>query len=221
MNKSIKRRNNLITPEGAAYLIPIALSSGIAILLTIFFVFPQYIFSNKVNLELNGLIKKKNDLDNLKFQYKVINQKFSKLNNKKSKIIEIISGTSNLDTLLAKLGEIGKKNNIEFVSIVPKKIMPYIDITLDEDTNKNDNSTNLVIDPLLVEGTKKYLIEFTFKTNFINLLSFLREIEFQENVILLEDMNLKLVPQSSNNKNIDNTLGMLEVKLKMTSYGKI
>ena len=61
--------------------------------------------------------------------------------------------------------------------------------------NKNNNLTNLVIDPLLVEGTKKFLIDVSFKTDFISLLSFLRELEFQENVMLLDDLNLKLAFQ--------------------------
>ena len=47
-------------------------------------------------------------------------------------------------------------------------------------------------------------------------MAFLREIEFQENIILLDDINLKL---STNN--IDNAQGILEVKLRMTFYGKI
>ena len=81
--------------------------------------------------------------------------------------------------------------------------------------------TNLNVDPLLVEGIKKYLIDFSFKTNFINLLSFLRELEFQENIILLDDINLKLADQNINNENIDNSQEMLEVKLRMTFYGKI
>ena len=38
-----------------------------------FFVIPKYVISTKVNLDLNGLLKKKNDLDNLKSQYKIIN----------------------------------------------------------------------------------------------------------------------------------------------------
>ena len=79
---SIKRKN-LITPENAASLIPFSIASGIAILLIIFFVFPQYRKSNKVNLELTGLIKKKNELENLKLEYKVISDKFAKLNNEK------------------------------------------------------------------------------------------------------------------------------------------
>ena len=218
---NLNNRRNLITPENAASLIPFSIASGIAILLTIFFVLPQYLKSNKVNLELNGLIKKKDELGNLESQYKIINQKFAKLNNEKLKIIEIISGTSNLDTLLAKLGEIGKKNNIEFVSIVPKKIMIFIDNSSEENKNKNDNRTNLLVDPLLVEGTKQYLIEFSLKTDFINLLSFIRELEFQENVILLDNINLILAGQNSYNKNFNNPKDMLEVKIRMKAYGKI
>jgi len=220
MNNSIKRRN-LITPENAASLIPFSIATGIAIVLTIFFVLPQYVKSNKTNLELNSFIKKKNELRNLKSQYKIINQKFAKLNNEKVKIIELISGTSNLDTLLAKLGEVGKKNNIEFVSIVPKKIMSFIDNSSEENKNKNDKRTNLLVDPLLVEGTKNYLIEFSLKTDFINLQSFLRELEFQENVILLDNINLRLAGQNSYNIKVDNPKELLDVKIRMKAYGKI
>ena len=214
------KRRNLISPENAASLIPFSIASGIAILLIIFFVFPQYRKSNKVNLELTGLIKKKNELENLKLEYKVISEKFVKLSNEKTKIIEIISGTSNLDTLLSKLGEIGKKNNIEFVSIVPKKIINFIENSSDGNQNEND-LTNLIDDALLVEGTKKYLIEFTLKADFINLLSFLRELEFQDNVILIDNMNLRLDEKNSYNENIDNSQSMLEVKIRMKAYGKI
>ena len=221
MTNSMERKNNFKKPESIITLIPIVISSGIAILLIIFYLIPQYVKSNKVNLELNSLIKKKNDLDDLKSQYKVINQKFDKLNNEKALIIETISGKSNLDTLLAKLGELGKKNSIDFDSIVPKKVIKFVDKSSTGKKNKKNNLANLDVDPLLAEGIKKYLIDFSFKTNFTNLLSFLRELEFQENIILLDDINLKLAAQNINNLNIDNSKEMLEVKLIMTFYGKI
>ena len=216
MTNSMERKNNLSSPENVISLIPILISSGIAILLIIFYVIPQYINSNKVNLELNAIMKKKNGLDNLKSQYKIINQKFDKLNNQKEIIIQTISGTTNLDTLLAKLGELGKKNNIEFNSILPKKVINFVNDNSKENKKKRNNSANLSVDPLIVEGIKKYLIDFSFKTNFINLLAFLRELEFQENIILLDDTNLKLAAS-----NIDNSQGTLEVKLRITFYGKI
>ena len=125
MINSRKTKKSLITPEKSASFLPIFISAGISILLITFFVVPKYVKSTKVNLELNGLNKKKNDLDNLKSQYKIINQKFEKLNQEKTKIIELVTGKTNLDTLLDKLGEIAIRNNIEFVSIVPVKLMKY------------------------------------------------------------------------------------------------
>ena len=217
----MERKNNLKTPENIISLIPILISSGIAIILIIFYVIPQYANSTKVNLELNELVKKKNKLNNLKTQYKIINKKFDKLNNEKAIIIETISGTSNLDTLLAKLGELGKKNSIEFDSIIPKKVINFVVNDSSKNKKKKGNLPNLNIDPLLVEGIKKYLIDFSFETNFINLISFLRELEFQENIILVDDIDLKLVNQNSNNGNIDNSAGMLNVKIRMIFYGKI
>ena len=218
MVNSSKKRKDLINPENAASFIPILISSFISILLTIFFVLPQYIKSNKVNLELNGLIKKKNELDNLKSRYKKTNQEFEKLTNEKVKIIELISGTSNLDTLLAKFGEIGKNNNIEFISIIPKKIEGFVPVKSSKKDIRNNQNVSVIIDPLLVEGTKKYIIDFTFKTDFINLLSFLRELEFQENVILFRDIDVK---SKKGNTEGDEFKGMLDIKLSMTIYGKI
>ena len=205
----MKKKNNLITPEKAAYYLPVFISSSIAILIIIFYVVPQYIKTTKVNLELIELIKKKNDLDNLKSEYKLVNQKFSNLNKKRSRIIELISGKSNLDTLIAQIGKIGKNNNIEFVSIIPKEVT-YFDAN-----NSEQDSSN--VDPLLVEGTKKFLIEFKFKTDFVNLLSFLREVEFQENTVLIEKIEVR-----SNNQKIDAKQGgNLQIKLIMKIYGKI
>ena len=215
-----KRKNNLINPENAASFIPIFISSGISILIIIFFVIPQYVKSNKVASELNEFIRKKNDLDNLKDRYEIINKKFNKLTKEKEKIIELISGKSNLDTLLAELGNIGSKNNIEFLSIVPKQV-----VIADSNINKNNSNVNvnqadLVNDPLLVEGIKKYLIDFTFTTDFINFLSFLRDLEFQDNVILLNDINLSLNSQENDDSENDASLNMLEIIMSITFYGK-
>ena len=127
-----KTRKNFITPEKAASLIPIFISLVISILIITFFVMPQYFKSTKVNFELNGLIRKKRNLDNLKSEYKIINQKFDKLNKEKTKIIELVTGNTNLNTLLDKLGEIARRNNVEFVSIVPLKLMNYEENTKEE-----------------------------------------------------------------------------------------
>ena len=218
MINSTKIQKNLITPEKAASFIPVFISAGVSFLIITFFVIPKYAKSTKVNFELNGLVKKKNDLDNLKSQYKIINEKFEKLNQEKIKIIELVTGKTNLDTLLDKLGEIASRNNIEFKSIKPEKLMNFVENTKEKNnvlSGKSNKSDLIVTDPLLVEGSKKYLIDLTFNAEFNNLLSFLRELEFQESVILINDINLKLL-----NKNINNPTEKIEVKLSTTFYGK-
>ena len=216
----MKTQKKFFTPEKAASLIPISISAGISILIILFFVLPKYILSNKVNLELNGLVKKKNDLDNLKSQYITINEKFKILNQEKIKIIELVTGKTNLDTLLVTLGEIANRNNIEFVSLVPKKLMNYGDNTKENDNVQTTNNDETISDPLLVEGSKKYLIDLTFKAEFTNLLSFLRELEFQESIILINNINLKLLNQNSNNNEINNPTEKIEAKLSTIFYGK-
>ena len=213
-------RKNLITPEKAASFIPVFISAGISIILIVFFVIPQYFKSNEVNSELNGFIKKKNELNNLKAQYKIINSKFDKLNKEKLKIIELITGRSNLDTLLAELGKLGRKNNIEFLSIAPQRLVVSDENSVEKNLRNNFNQTDLGNDPLLVEGIKKYLIDFTFETDFVNLLSFLRELEFQDNAVLLDDINLNLNNQDNEDGEINKPDNMLEVNLRIIFYGK-
>ena len=216
----MKKRKKFITPEKAASLIPISISAGISILIILFFVMPKYIFSTKVNLELIGLVRKKNDLDNLKSQYKIINEKFKKLNQEKIKIIELVTGSTNLDTLLDKLGEIAIRNNIEFVSIVPENLMNYGENPKENNNDQTTDKDQIISDPLLVEGSKKYIIDFTIKAEFNNLLSFLRELEFQESIILINSIDLKLLSQNSNNDAINNPTEKIEAKLSTTFYGK-
>ena len=219
--KYINFRKNFITPEIAAWFIPVLISSGISIILILFFVIPQYKKSNQVNLELNGLIKKKNELNNLKSQYKIINKKFDKLSKEKTKIIELITGSSSLETFLSKLGEIGKNNDIEFISISPKQITSFDEESKLKNNKKGKGQIKLSEDPLLVEGVKKYIFDISLETEFVNLLSFLRELEFQENIILLEDINLRMLKQqNAKNKESENSKDLLQVNIKMKLYGK-
>ena len=72
-----------------------------------------------------------------------------------------------------------------------------------------------------MEGVKKYLFDISLETEFVNLLSFLRELEFQENIILLENISLQTKKQqNAKNKDFGNIRDLLQVKIKMIFYGK-
>ena len=122
---------------------------------------------------------------------------------------------------MAALGRLGRKNNIEFLSIVPKNVFIKVENSSNKNLNKKDNQVDFENDPLLVEGIKKYLIDFTFRAEFVDLLSFLRDLEYQDNVILLNDINLSLKSAKNENREIDESRNILEINMSITFYGKI
>ena len=217
MTESNFKNKRIITPEKSAVLLPVLISSFISLIIVSAFVIPKYIKSNKINNEYNEFLRKKNELPNLKVQYKIINEKLEKLNKEKYQIINLISGTTNLETFLSRLGKTATENNINISSINPKSSVMYV-----ESQNSDlQNELNLNPDPLLVEGVKKYNIEFNFKAKFEDLLSLFRDLEFQENVILFEDINIASDEENNANKKKNIPGKLLDVSLKMNVYGKI
>ena len=114
----------------------------------------------------------------------------------------------------------GRKNNIQFLSIVPKEVVIKVEDSNKKNLSNKKGQADFENDPLLVEGIKKYLIDFTFATDFVNLLSFLRDLEYQDNVILLNDINLSLNNQDNDNRETDESSNILEITMSITFYGK-
>ena len=220
MSNKIKKENKLITPERASVLFPTIISSFIVLVVISAFVIPKFINSNKVYFELKEFKRKKDELPNLKLQAISINEKLEKLNNEKLKMLDLISGTTNLETLLARLGNLAEDNNFKIISLVQRSLIKYVEPNNNQNNANVSQNSNVGSDNLLVEGLKKNIVEVSFVSSFKNLLSFLNEVEFQENVILIRDINLDPVEIGvSTNKNEDEVL--LNGSLQMIIYGKI
>ena len=212
------REKKLITPERASVLLPTIISSFLVLVVVSSFVIPKFVNSNKVYFELKEFKRKKNDLSNLKLQAISINKKLKKLNSEKEKIISLISGSTNLDTFLTRLGELAIDNQVNLISVIPKSLVKYVE-PVENQSNDLSQTIGLDSDNLLVQGLKKNIIEVSFISSFRNLLSFLNDIEFQENVILMRDINLK--PYEGEERIYKNQSEyLLEVSLQMIIYGK-
>ena len=220
MSNKIKKENKLITPERASVLFPTIISSFIVLVVISAFVIPKFINSNKVYFELKEFKRKKDELPNLKLQAISINEKLEKLNTEKLKMLDLISGTTNLETLLARLGKLAEDNNFKIISLVQRSLIKYVEPNNNPNNANVSQNSNIASDNLLVEGLKKNIVEVSFVSSFKNLLSFLNEVEFQENVILIRDINLDPVEIGvSTDKNEDEVL--LNGSLQMIIYGKI
>lgn len=221
MTNSKFKRKNLISPESASIFLPVIISALFSVFIISVFVIPQYIKSNKTFFELKEFIRKKDELQKLKGEYILINQKLKRLSEEKIQIIELISGKTNLETFVSRLGNIGKRNNIKFLSIIPDSYVKYIP-PVEETDDDLLSDINVKIDPLLVDGVKKYVIDLEFLSSFNDLLLFLSDIEFQENIILLSDINIQQNDNEQQNKeDISDDIDLLKTSIKMSIYGKI
>jgi len=215
MTISNPNQNRVITPERAALILPTIIASFFVFIIISVFVIPRYVKSNKVKSELKEFIRKKEELPQLKLQYKIINEKLKKLNNRKEEIIYLVTGKSNLETLLERIEYIGKKNKIEILTISPKSITNFVPLE-----NEAEETSSINIDPLMAEGVKKYIFQLDFESNFKDLLSFLREMEYQESVILFRDLKLKLKDKKQNISSTYSKGYLLEVSTDIIVYGK-
>ena len=215
MADSNNKNNKFITPEKAAIVLPIFISSLISLIIFSVFSIPKYENSNKKNVELKEFKRKRDELPNLKIQSQKISKKLQNLNEKKSKIINLISGKSNLETFLERLGSLGEKNNISFLSIEPKSSTNFVG----SENKKIQDELNINPDQFLVEGVKKYIIDLKLNASYKDLLSFLRELEFQENIILVEDINIDL--SENIEKDTKQSPNTLDGSMKIIIYGKL
>ena len=110
---------------------------------------------------------------------------------------------------------LGKKNKIEILSIIPKNIINYEPLE-----NEAEQISSVIIDPLLAEGVKKYTFELEFESNFNDLLYFMRELEYQESVILFSDLKLKLKDSEENVSAVNSKEYLLEVSMEFIVYGR-
>ena len=215
MTNSNLKKKKFITPEKAAVILPTIISSFLAFIVLSSFSIPKYVSSNRINDELKEFKRKVNELPDLNLQSKMISKNLEKLNNQKSGIISLVSGTTNLDTFIKRLGLIGERNNISFQSLTPISSLKFVG----SENSELQNELNINPDPLLVEGVKKYSIDVKFNARYADLLSFFRELEFQENIILFRDINVEL--KKDNNDTSEVKSDSLFVSLKMIIYGKI
>ena len=215
MTNSDLKRKNIITPEKAAVILPTVISSFAAFIVLSSFAIPKYVSSNKINNEFKEFQRKVNELPDLNLQAILISRNLEKLNNEKSRIINLVSGRTNLDTFIKRLGLIGERNNISFQSLTPISSLKFVG----SQNSELQNELNINPDPLLVEGVKKYSIDVKFNAQYADLLSFFRELEFQENIILFRDVSIEL--QKDNNETSEVKSDSLLVSLKMHIYGKI
>ena len=110
--------------------------------------------------------------------------------------------------LLWKIEELSTNNDLFIITLEPKSYTTNIPIEV-ENTNKSITpDIEIGGDPLVVEGVTKFSIDLSLQGNFVNFLSFLRDLEKQENIIISKNLNIQ-----------ENQEGDIQASMQIDVYG--
>ena len=239
--KSIKTRINFLNKYELRELNPesfiIYLYIFLSLLFSLVIIFTLGTKLANKNKNLNNSIKelqsKKLKIPELKVILKNIEKKNSNLLQEDKLITNLIGGSKNLKTVLTIINNLAIKNSIEIVKFEPLSLVKFKDKknTSISEVDKSairgqpkitqpneDNNKNLLYDNnyLLNSDLEKQIVKLKIKGYFINILEFLREIEYLENLVIVDDFNIFRL--SEINKSIKSKL---EYETTLSIFGRV
>ena len=179
--KDYSKKRKLLTPEKAVIFIPVSIGTLFSLLLISFLIIPTY-KNLKVNKkELNNMEFKRDQLPKLKQDLEAALVKLNETKNQQGRILDLVGGSKNIETYLAKYDLIAKEAGADITLIKPVAIEYPDNPGIPNNANNIDNidaknTTNK--DPLLASNLEKRIIEIKISGSYESLINFLKYFSF-------------------------------------------
>ena len=223
--------DRFLNADRAAYFIPVAAGLFLSIIAGIFIMRPIIFRANKSHQTLLEYRIKSSKLELELKRYEIIEANLRRLKLQKKGLVNLVTGSAELNTLLSKINSFADSNDLEIVELIPQEISKNIPIpvistpNLNNETNGNilqsGISKGINMDPFLVENIIKYPYKITLNGYYPDLLEFLRDLELLEFIVITSDVKLSQVVDSTNSLNTPSKSNTNKVRLSMTisAYG--
>ena len=247
-----KKYNNLfkqikfkeINPESAILLSYIF--SGLFLSVIIYFALniPLAKHHKKLKEEVKTYQLKKNNISEIKSNFKKIEYKAENLKSDRKFLVNLIAGTKSLDTFMAVLSKNSNRNFIKIIKFEPQNIEKYIEKKILENEELNYvgpqlTNNNISIPPpttkisdipsnenlkikqnkdrlLIIPDIEKHEIQISLEGNYTQILGFIRDIELLENIVLIGDFEIIGLEDVSKSNNI-----RVRYNANVSAFGRI
>ena len=212
--KDYNKKKKLLTPEKAVIFIPVSIGTLFSLLLISFLLIPTY-KSLKVNKkELNNMEFKRDQLPKLKQDLEAALVKLNETKDQQGRILDLVGGSKNIETYLAKYDLIAKEAGADITLIKPVAIEYPKDPGIQNNSNNigAKNTTNK--DPLLASNLEKRIVEIKISGSYESLINFLRSIESLRTATISPEIEMSIAKTSNPVEQNQNTIFM-----KLSTYG--
>ena len=212
--KDYNKKKKLLTPEKAVIFIPVSIGTLFSLLLISFLLITTY-KSLKVNKkELNNMEFKRDQLPKLKQDLEAALVKLNETKDQQGRILDLVGGSKNIETYLAKYDLIAKEAGADITLIKPVAIEYPKDPGIQNNSNNigAKNTTNK--DPLLASNLEKRIVEIKISGSYESLINFLRSIESLRTATISPEIEMSIAKTSNPIEQNQNTIFM-----KLSTYG--
>ena len=214
-----------LTPERAVLVMPILAGVGVSITLLSVVITPLTIRVRQQSEVVEQLTSKAEFVPVLRQQLAALKREQEDRDQQLDRLLDLVAGTSELQTLLAELNDMGRLHNVAINSTKPgevKRFQPPSPVQARRQlappaARGRDSRAVVSRDPLLNRSLEKRSAALTVTGSFQQVLAFLQSLERLEVFVVISDMNVQRKSQQS-----QDDVDRFEVAMDftLTAYGR-
>ena len=214
-----------LTPERAVLVMPILAGVGVSITLLSVVITPLTIRIRQQSEVVEQLTSKAEFVPVLRQQLAALKREQEDRDQQLDRLLDLVAGTSELQTLLAELNDMGRLHNVAINSTKPgevKRFQPPSPVQARRQlappaARGRDSRAVVSRDPLLNRSLEKRSAALTVTGSFQQVLAFLQSLERLEVFVVISEMNVQRQSQQSQD---DVDRFEVTMDLKLSSYGR-
>ena len=214
-----------LTPERAVLVMPILAGVGVSITLLSVVITPLTIRVRQQSEVVEQLTSKAEFVPVLRQQLAALKREQEARDRQLDRLLDLVAGTSELQTLLAELNDMGRLHNVAINSTKPgevKRFQPPSPVQARRQlappaARGRDSRAVVISDPLLNRSLEKRSAALTVTGSFQQVLAFLQSLERLEVFVVISEMNVQRKSQQS-----QDDVDRFEVAMDftLTAYGR-
>ena len=205
-----------LTPERAVVVVPILAGLALAATLAVAVITPQLVQLRERRSVVDVMEQKSEALPGLVQTLAQRRVEQAKLMAQQQRLLALIAGTAELETLLAQLNDLANKHQVLVSSTVPGEVERAPQPVPSSGAPSAGKKKIGGGDPLLMQGLEKRSARIQVQGAFVQVLAFLRSLESLEVFVITDDLSVLASRSSSEDEATTVRLG-----LKLLAYGAV
>ncbi|MFM7550586.1 MAG: hypothetical protein ACKO8I_17325 [Cyanobacteriota bacterium] len=202
--------------------VPIGVGAALALALGVTVITPLWLSLQRDSQRLREVEELKAQLAQQRLTARWLDQQEEKVQGQRERLVKVITGTGDVSTFLAQLDQMAKASGVQLDLYEPRDAAPPAEGSKPGNAPAPDPKANKnVVDPLELEGLERNSLLMAARGSFPELLSFLRQLEGLNVLVVQSDLQLNQEQkQDTNAPGGSLQAAPVVLKLALSLYGK-